>query len=299
MKLKKGTRKVAISGPKIARKGSGRRLAPTRDGSVEVGLAAIKETGKDGETRTPLPLLDLSTRALLEKFGAGGHKPGSGSAAALLGLVSCQLLKTVVRLTDGRGKYLEAQPQLSLANQQVVSDVEPALFAAFQQDAVQFDRVVQLRRERDAESDPRRKRQLHDKALAELQKATEIPLRTARHCIDLAEKALTVFDLGFASARGDSGVAISAALAAAYGALFVVSLNLTNFRGGGWARRIRKEAAEQLSRVHRLQPELVRRLDDLQNATAPTDSTRTPTGLAGQPAHSSRTADPDLSHSTD
>jgi formiminotetrahydrofolate cyclodeaminase len=259
----------------------------------------VKGARNDGESRTQLPLLDLSTRALLEKFGAGGHKPGSGSAAALLGLVSCQLLKTVVRLTDGRGKYLEAQPQLSLANQQVVSDVEPALFAAFQQDAIQFDRVVHLRRERDAESDPRRKRQLGDKAPAELRRATEIPLDIARHCIDLAEKARTVFDLGFASARGDSGVAISAAIAAAYGALFVVSLNLTSFRGSDWARRIRKDAAEQLTRLSLLQPELVRRLDDLQNATAATDSTRSRSGLAGQSVHSSRATDPGLSRSTD
>jgi formiminotetrahydrofolate cyclodeaminase len=208
--------------------------------------------------------LDLSTRALLEKFGAGGHKPGSGSAAALLGLISCKLLKTVVRLTDGRGKYLDAQRPLSLANQHVVSNVEPALVTAFQEDAIQFDRVVQLRRERDAESDPRRKRYLRDKALVELQRATEIPLLVARHCIDLAEKALTVFDLGFASARGDSGVALTAAIAGAHGALFIVSLNLTSFRGSRWAAEIRKDAAELLKRIQSLQREILRRLNELQ-----------------------------------
>jgi hypothetical protein len=50
-------------------------------------------------------LITLPTDELLTKFGAGMHNPGSGSAAALLGLVSCKLVQTVISLSHGRDKY--------------------------------------------------------------------------------------------------------------------------------------------------------------------------------------------------
>ncbi|MDR3405706.1 MAG: cyclodeaminase/cyclohydrolase family protein [Chthoniobacter sp.] len=210
-------------------------------------------------------LLSLPTDQLLEKFGSGNHKPGSGSAAALLGLLSCKLLQTVVSLTKDRAQYQEAQPQLTLANQQVADTIEPFLIHAVQQDAIHFDRVIQARRSRDAEKDPKIKRQLRDRARAELRVATEIPMAIAEHSLELADKAFAVFDLGFKSARGDSGVAISAALSGATGALFIVFLNLASFGGSEWAIRMREKAHELQARAQRLQLELFKRVQTLQH----------------------------------
>src|SRR5258708_40116279 len=90
-------------------------------------------------------LITMPTDQLLTKFGAGLHKPGSGSAAALLGLVSCKLVQTVISLSHGRGEYLGVGQQLTLANQVILGDVEPSLMVAVQEDSDQFDRVVQAR----------------------------------------------------------------------------------------------------------------------------------------------------------
>ena len=49
-------------------------------------------------------LLDLKANILLDKFGKGGHVPGSGSAAALMGLLAAKLLATVSTLTLSRAK---------------------------------------------------------------------------------------------------------------------------------------------------------------------------------------------------
>ena len=38
-----------------------------------------------------LPLLELPANKLLDQFGGGSHVPGSGSAAALMGLLAAQL----------------------------------------------------------------------------------------------------------------------------------------------------------------------------------------------------------------
>jgi formiminotetrahydrofolate cyclodeaminase len=95
---------------------------------------------------------------------------------------------------------------------------------------------------------------------------TRIPLEIAQHAAQTAERGLTVFDLGARHARGDSGVAVSAALSSCSGALFIVYLNLLRFREGQWAVTTRSEAdriavlyqslqVEQFKRVTRIQTE--------------------------------------------
>lgn len=211
-------------------------------------------------------LIKLPANELLDKFGSGGHKPGSGSAAALLGLISCKLIQTVVTLSAGRDQYKGVEAQLTLANQDVCDGIEPVLLAAMQEDSVQFDKVIIARKIRDsAPKESKERRQLADNALNQLRMATDIPLRIAEVCLDLAEKAIVVFDLGFQAARGDSGVAISSALSGASGAISIIYLNLTSFKGSEWAVQTRQQADELSARTQKLQMELFNRINQLQS----------------------------------
>ncbi len=56
-----------------------------------------------------------------------------------------------------------------------------------------------------------------------------------------------MFDMGFRGARGDTGAAISAAVAASMSGIFVVNLNLKSFRGSDWA----VEKREQCDALHK------------------------------------------------
>ena len=208
-------------------------------------------------------LINLPTNKLLNKFGSGTHKPGSGSAAALLGLVACKLIQTVVSLSNRRDQYQEVGPQLTLSNQKIIDEIEPILMNAVQEDSIQFDKVIDARRQRDTETESKRKKILRDKALNELKLSTEIPLKIAEHCIEVAEHAIVVFDVGYKSARGDSGVAISSALSGASGAISIVYLNLTSFRGSKWARQIRDKVDPLFIQTQELQNQLVIRLERL------------------------------------
>jgi len=69
-------------------------------------------------------LMELRTHQLLDKFGAGGHKPGSGSAAALMGLLSGKLTVTVGRLTLSRPEYQSAHSQVKHLNSQIAEKLE-------------------------------------------------------------------------------------------------------------------------------------------------------------------------------
>lgn len=190
-------------------------------------------------------LLDLPTSTLLEKFGAGTHAPGSGSAAALMGLLSSKLIGTVAAITQTKPAYRANHSAASLIADAVNNKIAPRLHHLFERDAVVFDQVIKLRIARDKTSDTAERRRLSEQALAELQEATDIPLDISDECVALIDHGTALFDIGFKSARGDTGAAISAAVAGAMSGLFVANLNLKSFRGSKWAKE-RRERCESL-----------------------------------------------------
>jgi formiminotetrahydrofolate cyclodeaminase len=208
-----------------------------------------------------LKFLELPTMQLLEAFGAGRHKPGSGSAAALLGLLSCRMLQTVICVTKRNLRYAAVFGRLDYIKSLLLEKDMPFFQEAVQRDSEQFDRYFRAREnaKRLATSDTDKARS-NELARRELMLATEIPLDIARRSAETTERGLMVYDLGAQYARGDSGVAISAALSAFSGALFIVYLNLAEFREGQWAQSIRAEADILAIRFEFLQTEQFRRV---------------------------------------
>src|SRR4051812_31602610 len=93
-------------------------------------------------------LRDIATGKLLEKFGAGNHKPGSGSASALQGMLSAQLLRTVIDLTidpKHRNAYLQHINELLRIKNEIDSRIYIALERLFQEDSDEFDKVIKIR----------------------------------------------------------------------------------------------------------------------------------------------------------
>lgn len=220
----------------------------------------------DDEASSPeIPnFLQLPTQALLDEFGAGRHKPGSGSAAALLGLVACKMMQTVIAVSRRNSQYAGVMPQLDLVGSVLMERNEPFFRDAVQRDSVQFDHYHQAVLARRACTDPTEKRRLNDRAREALIPATEIPLAIAQHALDTAERGLVVFDLGARHARGDSGVAVSAALSSCSGALFIVYLNLLQLREGRWASATRGLADSIAARLQTLQFEQFGRVSRIQ-----------------------------------
>lgn len=194
-------------------------------------------------------LLGLPADTLLNKFGSGKHAPGSGSAAALMGLLSAKLVLTVGQLTLIRKDYEKHHSDIKAACERIQSFVVPRLEQLFQDDAEVFDKVITARRARDGASEPREKRRLSEHALEELKIATAIPFNIADACLELIDLAAVVFDGGFKGARGDTGAALSSAVAGVLASVFVINLNLKSFRGSYWARQQRKHCDELQTRV--------------------------------------------------
>ena len=188
-------------------------------------------------------LLNLKTSELLSKFGAGNATPGSGSAAAFQGILAAQLLRTVIGLTKDPKRsvsYSQQLPRLLQIEEELICRLLPNLEQLFQDDSDQFAVVIKLREERDRAAETSIKRRKANEVLAATVMATEFPIQIAKNCVEIAKFALDVFDIGFKSARGDSGVAINAAISGVSGSLSIIELNLLSFDENGWTKQIRE-----------------------------------------------------------
>ena len=134
--------------------------------------------------------LDRTTLDLLDLFAAGRNTPGAGSAAALMGALAGSVLQTVARHTikaaEGSKRREVYAPFRERAETLLAEarDRSLRLCEAGDADAAAFDRFW---RERTEEA---------------LQRATDIPIEIAEHCIALAEMGLELHERGFRMPTG-------------------------------------------------------------------------------------------------
>lgn len=197
--------------------------------------------------------LALPTKELLEKYGKGNHIPGSGSAAALSALFGIEMMKTVCKLTLQKDTYKNEHTRMQYILKQLENKYKPQLISLFEQDIKVFHNLSMLRIERDKSTDAKRKDELQRKALNEQRTATEIPLQICETSFEILGLAIAVFDKGFKSARGDSGVAISNLLSAISGGLFIIFLNLKPFRRSEWLLKTKTEAENLTKKFNNFQ----------------------------------------------
>ncbi|MBX3164053.1 MAG: cyclodeaminase/cyclohydrolase family protein [Bacteroidetes bacterium] len=222
-------------------------------------LIEVKEAGEKD-------YLSLPTTELLDAFGQGSHIPGSGSAAALSGLIAVELMKTVLTLSINKPPYQNHKPQFEHIIKQINSKYKPLYTELFNTDIRVFHKVSYYRRLRDnSENNSKEKEDYNKQSLDELRKATDIPINICKTSMELMELAFNVFDNGYKSARGDSGVAISNLLSSAQGALFVVFLNLKTFKKSKWKDEKMNEAVELAVKFTKMQKDAYARVVTLYN----------------------------------
>ncbi len=215
----------------------------------------------------PVPIegeyLERSTGTLLEDFGAGNAAPGSGSAAALMGLLSVKLIQTVclksLEKTDA-GLDFDA---LGLLLEQT-KPIEENLKVLFERDAKDFAEVVVLRKRRDKAVGQAAKAKYSRRANDLLEKATDHAFEIARNCMRLIDHGVTSFDAGWHAVRGDAGAAISSAIAGVSSVIFIVNLNLKTLKDRVYAKENVKTAEELKARLLLVQNEALSRITSIE-----------------------------------
>jgi methenyltetrahydrofolate cyclohydrolase len=222
---------------------------------------------KEADPRKEIDYLNYPTIKLLEEYGDGRHLPGSGSASALSGLIGLELLKTVCKLTLRQPAYTSFHGQLQFILDKLEFGYKPTLIKLFNDDVKIFETVMRLKTESENARDEREKDQLNRLALDLQKDGTYIPLEICKTCLEIIQYAITIFDKGFLSARGDAGVAISNLLAGISGALFVVFLNLKNYKESKWLSEITRQAETLISRYDAIHKEAFKRVMNLYTET--------------------------------
>lgn len=194
-------------------------------------------------------LLAKPTTELLSDFGAGKASPGSGSAAALMGLLSCRLIITVCVKSLEKQELKKDHSAFSYIMNQISEVIYPKLIELFEKDAKDFDEVVRLRIERDKATNINVKSQFSRQANDLLETATNNSFEIIDQCFKLVEHGIVVFSSGWHAVRGDSGAAISTGIAGVTSGIFITNLNLKTLKD-------RKYATEKIARCEELYKEL-------------------------------------------
>ncbi|MGA4635024.1 cyclodeaminase/cyclohydrolase family protein [Pseudomonas solani] len=180
-------------------------------------------------------LLERPTSQLLNDFGAGKASPGSGSAAALLGLLSAKMLTTVCEISLRKKECESSHTQFEFILKTVKEELEPRLKFLFEADAKDFEKVVFLRTQRDKCTEQLEKSRLSKESLDLLQTATDYTFEIAELSTRLMGFGIFSFENGWHAIRGDSGVAISASMSSVMSSIFIANLNLKTLKRRNYA----------------------------------------------------------------
>ena len=149
--------------------------------------------------------------------------PGGGSVAAHVGALGAALAQMVAGLTVGRKKYAAVDTEMKeLALHAAALGVE--LQKLVERDAKAYEAVTRaFKLPKDTTEQAQLRADAVDGALVY---AAQVPLETARACVEVCELALAVAERGNTNAVSDAGVAALLAEAACRGAAYNVRINI-------------------------------------------------------------------------
>jgi glutamate formiminotransferase / formiminotetrahydrofolate cyclodeaminase len=182
----------------------------------------------------PAPLMSMTVARFADEVSSESPAPGGGSVAALMGSLGAALATMVANLTVGKKGYEAAWKDLATVAErgQLLKD---RLARAVDEDTVAFNRVMEAMRLPKGTPDQQAER---DRAVEAANKAAaEVPLQTARLCLEAIALADVAAKKGNRNSASDAGVAALAARAGAEGAALNVRINLGGIQDRAFKRR--------------------------------------------------------------
>ena len=191
--------------------------------------------------RMPAPLVSMTVGQFVDEVSSNSPAPGGGSVAALAGSLGAALAAMVANLTVGKKGYETAwEPSTKLAERAQALKAE--LLRAVDEDTRAFDDVLAAMRL--PKSSDEEKRARSDAMAAAYEKATAVPLATARLCLQAIEVAREAAVIGNRNSISDAGVGAHIAKAGLESAILNVRINLPSVREGEFKTATLKEIAD-------------------------------------------------------
>jgi glutamate formiminotransferase len=195
--------------------------------------------------RVPAPLASMTVERFVDEVSSNSPAPGGGSVAALAGSLGAALAAMVANLTVGKKGY-EAAWDSSAKLAERSQALQAALLRAVDDDTKAFDDVLAAMRLPKATDEEKRARA--DAIAAAYEKATAVPLATARLCLQAIELAEEAAGTGNKNSASDAGVGALLAKAGLESAILNVRINLPSVREGAFKTATLKEIADLQSK---------------------------------------------------
>jgi len=203
-------------------------------GADSAAGAAAQEPSSAG-TAADKPGAVASSYDFLDELAAGTAAPGGGSASAYSGAAGAALVSMVARLTIGKKKYLEVEPQMQhmLARSE---SLRAELTRAIAQDAAAFDKVMEAYK---LPKETPEQQALRQQAIeTAMQGAAQVPLDVAQKALEVLELAATAVELGNLNAISDGAAGSAMAKACLTGAGYNVRINAVSLKDQAAAQRL-------------------------------------------------------------
>ncbi|MCX6549661.1 MAG: formimidoyltransferase-cyclodeaminase, partial [Acidobacteria bacterium] len=184
------------------------------------------------------PLAAMPLARFVDEVSTESPAPGGGSVAALMGGLAAALATMVANLTVGKKGYEAAWPALAELAEQGQA-VKAKLVRAVDEDTDAFNRVMDARRLPKGTPEQNTER---DRAIEHANKAAaDVPLQTARLCLDAIRLADGAARQGNRNSASDAGVAALAGRAGVEGAVLNVLVNLGSITDAAFRARCTAE----------------------------------------------------------
>lgn len=195
--------------------------------------------------RMPAPLASMTVERFVDEVSSNSPAPGGGSVAALTGSLGAALAAMVANLTVGKKGYEAAWDSSSKLAERSQA-LKAALLRAVDDDTKAFDDVLAAMRLPKATDEEKQARAAAIAAAYE--KATAVPLATARLCLQAIELAQEAAIIGNKNSISDAGVGALLAKAGLESAILNVRINLPSVREGAFKTATLKEIADLQSK---------------------------------------------------
>ena len=186
---------------------------------------------------------EMALPDLLDAFASNEPVPGGGSASALAGSLGMSLLIKVAGLPKTRTGSPEEAADLSEASARL-RPLREALTTLIDDDSAAYSAVLEaMRLPQDTDEQHAARRQAIGVAM---QRATEIPLETMRHCQQALRGAIVIARSGNRNAATDTTIGVELLRAGLRSAGMNVDVNLSDVTDAELAARFRTERTELL-----------------------------------------------------
>jgi glutamate formiminotransferase/formiminotetrahydrofolate cyclodeaminase len=215
-----------------------------------LGLAQLSPFDPDKRiieyaVRVAAPLISMTVERFVDEVSSNSPAPGGGSVAALAGSLGAALAAMVANLTVGKAGYESAWAPLSSLAERAQA-LKAALLRAVDDDTKAFDDVLAAMRLPKATEEQKAARA--SPIAAAYEKATAVPLATARLCLQALELAEQAAASGSRNSASDAGVGALLAKAGLEAAIMNVRINLPSVREGAFKAATLAEIAELQSK---------------------------------------------------